>query len=77
MQFFEPFLSLLPSFALFCPPCRTKRQGYFTRTAAIALALQIPYSATFVGSFGAVLAQPNCQYPYQTLAVLEFVQVMV
>lgn len=54
----------------------TKRQGYFTRTAAMLLGLQIPYSATFVGAFVAVLTRPDCQYPWRVLAVLEFVQWM-
>lgn len=39
------------------------------------LGLQIPYSATFVGAFVAVLTRPDCQYPWRVLAVLEFVQV--
>ena len=54
---------------------RSKRQGYFTRTAAMLLGLQIPYSATFVGAFIAVLNGADCSYPWRWLAAMEFVQV--
>lgn len=66
--------SLLTLLHLATSCCRTKRQGYFTRTAAMLLALQIPYSATFVAAFAAVLSTDDCSYPWKLLAVLEFVQ---
>jgi hypothetical protein len=66
--------SLLNLLHLATSCCRTKRQGYFTRTAAMLLALQIPYSATFVAAFAAVLSTDDCSYPWKLLAVLEFVQ---
>ncbi|KAL4440742.1 hypothetical protein ABPG77_000451 [Micractinium sp. CCAP 211/92] len=50
------------------------RQRYFARTAAAVLALQTSYAASYVGAFGATLAQSNCSYPWRTLAVTDFLQ---
>lgn len=49
---------------------RSKRQAYFARTAGLVLALQVPYSATFVAAFGIILSSTNCEYPLRVRASL-------
>lgn len=50
------------------------RQRYFTTNAAVLLGLQIAYCTLFVAAFADTLATPNCQFPWDTLAVTNFLQ---
>lgn len=54
---------------------RSKRQRYFADTGAVFLGIAVIYSATFVATLGATLAQPDCGYPWDVMAALEFVRV--
>ncbi|KAL4441188.1 hypothetical protein ABPG77_011425, partial [Micractinium sp. CCAP 211/92] len=52
----------------------SKRQLYFVATGAVFLGVAVIYSATFVAALAATLSEPNCAYPWTTMAALEFVR---
>ena len=70
------------------PPCslahpgynllpRSKRQRIFARAAIILLVLQTIYCTLFVAAFALVISQQNCHYPWTTLSLLNFFQVLI
>lgn len=57
--------------------CRSANQRYFSTTAAVFLGTVGAMLAFFLAGMAATLAQPDCGYPWVTIAVMEFFRVRV